>query len=260
MSSRESTNADNGSYSFAAARAFVFWLRVALVAGSALGAFLVVLTMVRYRPSSQQTLLYWLALGLLVACGAFAFLRLRQSRPDRTIPLVQFKVLRLGVGFGLLLGSLWITEIIMGNLAGSNTPLVVAVYRGATLIAFALPGAAGATGAYELASVRAGAAVGFWSGLISGLIAFLTLMWVMYLFLPVLEHDPQTLQEYARSTERTLATFIAGDFLFGACSHLLLIGLLYGTVLATIGAALGRALAPSASPRTTSPPPTEPNL
>ena len=123
------------------------------------------------------------------------------------------------------------------------------VYRFTSLLAYALPLVAGAVGTYSTQRVRSGIAVGFWSGLLSGVIAFLTLMAVAYLFMGTLQHDPQTLQEYAHSGERTLSTYIVGDFLFGACSHLLLIGMVYGTIMAAIGAVVGKAAAVTSTTR-----------
>ncbi len=87
-------------------------------------------------------------------------------------------------------------EIVTGNLIAPGAPGAppgVAIDRGATLLAPALPLAAGSIGAYRLEGFRAGALTGLWSRLIGGLIAFLMLMGITYLFLPIFQHDPQTL-------------------------------------------------------------------
>jgi hypothetical protein len=143
--------------------------------------------------------------------------------------------LRLATTFGLAIGGLWIVEIVAGNLVAADSAATHAVYRAATAVAFFLPLVAGVVAAYRTGRAGSGVAVGFWSGLVSGMIGFLTLMFIAYVFMGVLQHDPQTLQEYARSTERPLATFIVGDFLAAACSHLVLVGVAWCTLLGSLG-------------------------
>jgi hypothetical protein len=216
-----------------------WFLRTALVAGAVLGFLFSLLALLRYPASPSQTLLYYVAFGLLALCTAVSLVGLRPSRTPGW-----GSTWRLGILFGLLIGALWIVEILAGNLIAVGSGAGIMIYRLATLAAYTLPLVAGAVGAYAHKSVRYGIAVGFWSGLISGLIAFLTLMLIAYAFMGILQRDTQTLSEYARSGEPTLSTYIVGDFLFGSCSHLLLIGVLYGTALATVGALFGKAAAP----------------
>jgi hypothetical protein len=217
-------------------------LRAAIAAGAVLGLFIVLMTLLRYPASPSQTVLYYVALALFAVCIVIPVVGLRpSSRPG------QRATWRFSALFGLLIGALWMVEIFTGNLIAVGSSASIGVYRLSTLLAFALPLVAGVIGAYTERRVRSGIAIGFWSGLISGLIAFFTLMAVAYLFMGTMQHDPQTLREYAHSGERTLSTYIVGDFLVGGCSHLLLIGMVYGTILAAIGAVVGKAAA-AASP------------
>jgi hypothetical protein len=229
-------------------------LRPALVAGALLGVLFALVALLRYPASPAQTLLYYVALGLLALAAVVAFVGLRPASAAQ-----DGAVWRLSITFGLLIGALWMVEMLAANVIAVGTGINQVVYEAATLAAFALPLVSGGLAAYRLRRVSSGIVVGFWSGLISGLIAFLTLMSIAYAFMATLQHDPQTLREYAHSGERTLSTFIVGDFLFASCAHLLLIGVLYGTALATVGALFGRALAaPSPKPGPAAPPSAQP--
>jgi hypothetical protein len=214
------------------------WLRPALVAGALLGLLYALVALLRYPASPAQTLLYYIAIGLLALAAAVAFVVLRPAAAAQ-----DGAVWRLSIRFGVLIGALWMVEMLAANVVAVGTSANRVVYEAVTLVAFALPLVAGGLAAYRLRRVTGGIVVGFWSGFISGLIAYLTLMTIAYVFMAALQHDPQTLREYAQSGERTLATYIVGDFLFGSCAHLLLIGVLYGTALAAVGALIGRALA-----------------
>lgn len=208
-------------------------LRVALVAGSLVGLVLVAIAIIRYPASTQQTILYVLAAGLLVLTGLVALLAARPRTAEGA------EVLRLAALFGPVIGALWGVEILAGNLIATDSDVTHLVYRAATLLGFTLPLAAGFVGAYRTGRARCGLAVGFWSGLLSGLIGFLTLMLITYAFMDALRHDPQTLRAYKNSTERTLEVFVVGDSLFAACSHLAIVGAGWCTLLGGIGGLLG---------------------
>ena len=94
--------------------------------------------------------------------------------------------------------------------------------------------------------LRAGITVSFWSGFISGLIGYLTLMFLTYAFRSTFGYDPQTLSQFAQSHRQhpnlSLSAFVVGDSLFASVSHLLVIGLGWGMALGTVGSLLGRAL------------------
>lgn len=206
---------------------------VALVGGCLVGLAFVAITIRSYPASAEQTVLYYVAAGLLLLCGIVAFLATRPRTPEG------MDLLRLGTIFGVVIGVFWIVEIVTGNLVAVDSDASHAVYRAATALAAFLPLVAGVVAAYQTGRIRGGLAVAFWSGLVSGLIGFLTLVFISYFFMSVLQHDPQTLQEYTRSTERTLGTYIVGDFLFGACVHLVLVGVVWCTLLGSLGSLVG---------------------
>ncbi len=200
-------------------------LRLSLLGGALIGLAFVALALIRYPASPGQTVLYLVAGALLVLCGLGALAGTHPATADGA------EALRLGAAFGLLIGGLWIVEVLTGNLIAIDSILSHVIYRVTTAGAFLLPLVAGGVGAARMGRtgrVQAGLAIGFWSGLLSGLMTFLTLMAVTYAFMGVLEHDPQNLHDYPHSGERTLATFIVGDSLFGASAHLALIGAAWG--------------------------------
>jgi len=207
-------------------------LRLSLAGGALLGFAFVGLAIIRYPASPGQTALYLVAGALLVLCGLGALAGTRPATADGA------EALRLGGVFGLLIGGLWIVEVLTGNLIAIDSTPSHVIYRVSTAGAFLLPLVAGGAGAARTGRVGTGLAVGFWSGLLSGLMTFLTLMAVTYVFMGVLAHDPQNLHDYAHSGERTLATFIVGDSLFGASAHLALIGAAWGSALGALGGAL----------------------
>jgi hypothetical protein len=90
--------------------------------------------------------------------------------------------------------------------------------------------------------MRNAALIGLWSGIISGLLTFLCLMAITYLFLNIMLRDPQNILQFGTSGAPDLATFVIGDSLAGAVGHLV-IGLVLGPAFGTIGTLLGKALA-----------------
>ena len=89
----------------------------------------------------------------------------------------------------------------------------------------------------------AGTLAGFWSGLISGLIAFIVLLCMTYFFMNMLQLDPQNIREFQRNSASDLSTSIVGESLAGGANHLWL-GPLLGAGLGAIGGVVGAALTP----------------
>ena len=222
----------------------IWALRGALLGASLLGMSFALVALVGYPAPPAQVALYWVAMALLGGCAVLSWVSAR-------VPALQLTtVRRLSIRFGLLCGACWIIEMITANLvplpAGAGLLLYLIVYRGATLLGFALPLVGGFVAARVTGRIGAGVSVSFWSGLISGLIGYLTLMFLTYAFLGTFQHDPQTLNQFAQSQRQqphlSLSAFIIGDSLLASISHLLIIGLGWGTALGTVGALLGRAL------------------
>ena len=218
--------------------------RGALLGASLVGLSFAMVAVIGYPAPPGQIALYWTAIVLLSGYAVLAWFGTRMR-------ILQLSAIRtLSLWFGLLSGGCWIIEMVTANLvplpAGTGLLVYLVVYRGATLLGLALPLVAGFVATRATGRLGAGIAVSFWSGFISGLIAYLTLMFLTYTFLGTFEHDPQTLSQFAQSHRQQptlgLSAFIVGDSLLGSLSHLLLIGLGWGTVLGTVGALLGRVL------------------
>jgi hypothetical protein len=150
---------------------------------------------------------------------------------------------RLSLIFGLLIGAMWMGEVIFGNLGetpvlGNIRTLHVTNYHLVvwTFIdsAFALTAVAGFIGAYRTGCIRTGLVVGAWSGLISGAITLTTGMAVFILFRDALLLAPSNIKEFAGSTQAMLL-----DALAAGLNHMW-IGPLLGVTLGGVAAVAGR--------------------
>src|SRR5262249_43830440 len=93
-----------------------------------------------------------------------------------TRPMIADRVLalRLGTRWGMAIGALLMVFLYSANLLGAAfSPLPIA--------AAALPFISGAHGAIKINRLHSGLRVGFWSGLIGGLIVFLGLVTLGYI-------------------------------------------------------------------------------
>lgn len=151
------------------------------------------------------------------------------------------QVARHGLRWGSLIASFWFIEIVAGNLADSQQIMVQIFYFGAAMIAFVLPLFAGIWEAKQFGTLRAGLLIGLWSGMISGLLSFLFLMAVAYLFLNPLLLDSQNILQFQNSGAPDIVTFVIGDYLAGAMGHLV-IGLVFGAGFGILGGMIGKAL------------------
>jgi hypothetical protein len=219
-------------------------LRGALLGGSLLGLGFAVAALVGYPAPPAQVALYWVAIILLGGCAVVAWW-------SPSMPGLQAATARsLSVRFGLLSGACWIVEMVTANLvplpAGRGFLLYLIIYRGTILAGLALPLVAGFVAARATGQLGVGIGVSLWSGFISGLIGYLTLMFLTYAFMGTFQQDPQTLSQFAQSHREqpnlSLSAFIAGDSLLGSVNHLVIVGLGWGTMSGTVGALLGRAL------------------
>ena len=217
-------------------------LRLGLLTGVLLCLAVVAYGLLRYPAilTPPGPAIAYLLVFAFTAAG-YGAMALRGTRP------ASGAALRYGVRVGLLTGCAWLLEVAAGNLfgsAGAHRSWVLALYYGTTVTAFGLPVVAGALAARHSGEVASGTIAGLWAGMVSGLITFLGLMVVTYLFLAVLRQDPDNLLEFQRSHAADLSAFLVGDSLAGAINHLWLVGPLLGTAAGTLGGAIGRQLAP----------------
>jgi hypothetical protein len=167
-------------------------------------------------------------------------------RPAGPVDIAAAQVARTGSLWGNVIAVFWLVEIIAGNLLDPQYRLVRLIYYGSSAIAFTLPFFAGAWGAHNAGIPRAGFQVGLWSGITSGLLTFLSLMAVTYLFLNRMLQDPQNFLQFQASAAPDLPTFVIGDSLAGATGHLV-IGLILNPLLGALGGVIGIALGKSKS-------------
>ena len=222
------------------------FVRRGLILGVVLSTLLAGYGLVRYPATLNDgtaSAVYGLLLALLLAgYGAIAF-RMTQTKTEMAAI-----ALRHGAVWGVLFGGLWLVEVLAGNLGFElATNWVRLAYYGAIVAVLALTLVAGGYAALRTGRIMAGTLAGFWSGLASGLIAFIVLVSVTYLFIGVLQRDPQNIQEFRRNGAPDLATSIVGESLAGGINHLWL-GALFGAGLGTIGGVAGAALTPLRAP------------
>jgi hypothetical protein len=159
---------------------------------------------------------------------------------------------KLSIIFGLLIGGMWMGEVLLGNLGGTSVlgnlrdvhPRVYAMAGWFGLGAVGVTAMGGAITAYRTGRISVALRVGVWSGLLSGAIVFLTLMSMVILFHDALMKDPSNIHEFARTahrvpTESELSTFLYRDALGGALNHLW-IGPLLGLTVRGVGAIFGK--------------------
>jgi hypothetical protein len=164
----------------------------------------------------------------------YGYVAVRYSHPATPGDAV---VLRLGTRYGMVIGALWIVGYVDLNTG------VVGVGFLFPLIAFLLPLVAGAHGSIRLWGVRAGTQVGFWSGLISGLMVFLFGMAMGYIlaFVPGLPGAEIPANHAYNPVEYQRLN--VSDTLGGGLAHLFGFGGIFSVISGTIGGLAGILLA-----------------
>jgi hypothetical protein len=225
--------------------------RSGLIGGALLGMLLVAVAMVRY-PGGGEMASQYLAEGtiaLLILAGLIAWLLrwgIRASETDVT------GAARRGMIAGSIMGIFWVFEIAFNNLVPRNIATESArfvVQNGIwALIALGML-AIGVAPARRLGRVTAGAVAGFWSGLVSGLIACVMGLVVVVFWLDQVLSDPFSIQEWAErgpaSGAPDMATYFAYQTMGGDILHLLVLGVAMGALLGLIGGLIGWAFAGS---------------
>jgi hypothetical protein len=174
--------------------------------------------------------------GIVLITGflVYGYAAARWTRPvlaDRALAL------RLGMRWGVATGALWTVFLYSANLVGAAfSPLAV--------LAAALPFLGGAHGAVRINRLHAGLRVGFWSGLISGLIVFLAMVGLGYIlaFVPGLPgaEIPSTNHAY---TALEFQQLNVADVLGGASGGLFVFGGLISPLAGWVGGCAGLLLA-----------------
>jgi hypothetical protein len=215
--------------------------RNSILAGVMLAISLVAIDLIRFPTSLNQgtiALIYILVLALLLA--GYTILAVRGTR---TWTLADPSALRDGMLCGLLVGVIWIAEIIAGNILDTQQLWVRLVYFGSILSVPVATIIAGVWVSARTGLVASGALLGLWSGLVSGLIVFLALLTLTYIPLGLQSINPPDLAAFQRSGLPDLATYEAGEDLTAAINHLW-IGPVLGIIFGSLGGLVGSALAP----------------
>jgi len=159
---------------------------------------------------------------------------------------------RLSLLFGLLIGAMWIGEVLLGNLGGTAVlgnlrdahPRIYALAPVFALAAVGITLFGGMVASYQTNSIPAALRVGVWSGLLSGTITLGTILAITLLFHSTMMGDPANLREFARGAHRLpstaeLSRFFYTDALGGGLNHLW-IGPFLGVTVGAVGALFGK--------------------
>jgi hypothetical protein len=224
-------------------------LRNSILAGLALCALPLAYSMIRYPNGTRG-----IALAVLTYFGVtvlwYGHAAIRRTNPTTSQDAY---VLRHGVRWGLIVGSIWVAQIAFENVV---IPRWLGI-QGAVLLAIAAlvsPLVAGAVSGIQSGRVRTGMRAGFWTGAISGMMAFMALSAVGYIlaYFPGLPGAEIPMGTYSAEQFQALNV---GDAMGGALSHLLATGAVFCSIAGAAGAAAGILLertgrAPSLATRT----------
>jgi hypothetical protein len=211
-------------------------LRKGILAGAAVCVATVAYSVVRYPGVLGSAAAPKFLPLFLIAIIWYVFAALRWTHVAKD---EDFVVLNYGARWGLVIGLAWIVEAFAGDVLMPHSPVGML----ATMVAAALPAVAGATGAAVTGQTSTGVRIGFWSGVVSGLIAFVGVAGVGYLSVDF----PEFLQSQDSSSE--IASAIAtgqlagddiGDYLARGVSQLLLAGALFCSAAGAFGGLFGR--------------------
>lgn len=205
-------------------------LRKGILAGAGICVVTVAYSILRYpgilgSPAAPKFLPLFLIAVLWYGFAAVRWTQVTNSE--------DFVVLHYGVRWGVVIGLAWIVETFAGNVLMPHSPIGLL----ATIVAAVLPAVAGATGAAVTGQAWTGARIGFWSGVVSGLIAFAGVAGVGYLIVGF----PEFLQGQDISPAAgDSAAYNIGDYLATGVSHLLLVGALFCSAAGAFGGLFGR--------------------
>jgi hypothetical protein len=165
---------------------------------------------------------------LVVVWNAYAAIRWTHPRTNE-----DSMVLREGVKWGVAIGCAWtLVAIVPINIFAPTDELGAPLWFLGLLSGLLLPFASGAAGAIKTGSVRIGMRVGFWSGVVGGLMGFLIFAALGIAIPLILSLNGSSIQSIVNSEriESALAMAVYSMFVFG---------LLYGGIAGTVGGWVG---------------------
>jgi hypothetical protein len=147
-------------------------------------------------------------------------------------------ILNQGMKWGLAIGSAFVVEVVLANLV---TPHKLGARIGvlAAAVAVVLPFIAGAINAVRTGRVRSGMRVGFWSGVISGLMTFVALAAAGYIVALIPGLPGAEMPANGAGTEAELERHNVGEYMAAAINHLVGVGAVFCSVAGAVGGALG---------------------
>lgn len=218
-----------------------FFLRFTVLALFACALLFNITTLIRY-PADSAHLSYGVTLLFLLMSlvGGTMWLGWRVSSAQSVSARVS------GIGAGFFFGMLWVLEIGFNHLpANVATPTTTfLVDNGVWGLVAAGTFLLGAMSTRRSGQLTTGVQVGYWSGIISGLIACITGLLLVLFLMNLVVGDPHTNQEYAlrgpSSGVSDIGTYFAYELLTGSVLHVLVLGIGMGTVMGVLGGLLGK--------------------
>jgi hypothetical protein len=116
--------------------------------------------------------------GIVISCIGFLFYGYAAVRWTRPMIADRALALRLGARWGVAMGALFTISSYGANLVGAA---LMPLFMLLLIVTAALPLIGGAHGAIKMNRMNAGLRVGFWNGLIGGLIGFFGLVALGYI-------------------------------------------------------------------------------
>lgn len=228
---------------FIIASAHCIFLRFTVLALFACALLFNITTLIRY-PADIAHLSYGVTLLFLLVSlvGGTMWLGWRVSSAQ------SISARSSGIGAGLFFGMLWVLEIgwnhLPPNVATPTTLLLVdnGVWGLVAVGMFLL----GAMSVRRSGQLTTGLQTGYWSGIVSGLMACITGLLLVLFLMNLVVGDPHTNQEYAlrgpSSGVSDIGTYFAYELLTGSVLHVLVLGIGMGTVMGALGGLLGKGL------------------
>ena len=142
---------------------------------------------------------------------------------------------------GLVMGGLWAIEILTGNMGWHlNQTSILLFYSAPVALVPILNIYIGFTSYTEQPNLSYAIKNGIAAGMLSGLVAFIFLMFVV-LQMHIQQADPQNIAEFARSGAENFSAYLVQNYTFAGTNHLW-IGLIGGYVFGLIGGLMRKAI------------------